>query len=61
MPIEPDARIWVSLLRGCRIHHDVKLAEKVAESNSETTQQLKEVEESNAETAQQSKLHIKML
>ncbi|XP_052202107.1 pentatricopeptide repeat-containing protein DOT4, chloroplastic [Diospyros lotus] len=31
MPIEPDATIWGALLRGCRIHHDVKLAEKVAE------------------------------
>ncbi|BFG27957.1 hypothetical protein CerSpe_142310 [Prunus speciosa] len=31
MPIEPDATIWGSLLCGCRIHHDVKLAEKVAE------------------------------
>lgn len=31
MPIEPDGFIWGSLLCGCRIHHDVKLAEKVAE------------------------------
>ncbi|KAF2309557.1 hypothetical protein GH714_003812 [Hevea brasiliensis] len=31
MPIEPDATIWGALLCGCRIHHDVKLAEKVAE------------------------------
>ncbi|XP_015621748.1 pentatricopeptide repeat-containing protein DOT4, chloroplastic [Oryza sativa Japonica Group] len=31
MPIEPDSSIWVSLLRGCRIHRNVKLAEKVAE------------------------------
>lgn len=31
MPIEPDATIWGSLLCGCRIHHDMKLAEKVAE------------------------------
>uniref|UniRef100_A0A2P2IZ16 DYW domain-containing protein n=1 Tax=Rhizophora mucronata TaxID=61149 RepID=A0A2P2IZ16_RHIMU len=31
MPIESDATIWGSLLRGCRIHHDVKLAEEVAE------------------------------
>uniref|UniRef100_A0A7N0U2R7 DYW domain-containing protein n=1 Tax=Kalanchoe fedtschenkoi TaxID=63787 RepID=A0A7N0U2R7_KALFE len=31
MPVEPDARIWGSLLAGCRVHHDVKLAEKVAE------------------------------
>ncbi|PRQ29211.1 putative tetratricopeptide-like helical domain, DYW domain-containing protein [Rosa chinensis] len=31
MPIEPDATVWGSLLCGCRIHHDVKLAEKVAE------------------------------
>ncbi|KAL5772178.1 hypothetical protein ACOSQ2_012102 [Xanthoceras sorbifolium] len=31
MPIAPDATIWGALLRGCRIHHDVKLAEKVAE------------------------------
>ncbi|XP_045821078.1 pentatricopeptide repeat-containing protein DOT4, chloroplastic [Trifolium pratense] len=31
MPIEPDATIWGTLLSGCRIHHDVKLAEKVAE------------------------------
>lgn len=32
MPIKPDATIWGALLRGCRIHHDVKLAEKVAEN-----------------------------
>ncbi|XP_050900342.1 pentatricopeptide repeat-containing protein DOT4, chloroplastic [Lathyrus oleraceus] len=32
MPIEPDATIWGALLSGCRIHHDVKLAEKVAEN-----------------------------
>ncbi|XP_058199768.1 pentatricopeptide repeat-containing protein DOT4, chloroplastic [Rhododendron vialii] len=31
MPIEPDASVWGALLCGCRIHHDVKLAEKVAE------------------------------
>lgn len=31
MPIEPDSSIWVSLLRGCRIHRNVKLAEEVAE------------------------------
>ncbi|KAK7318822.1 hypothetical protein RJT34_03529 [Clitoria ternatea] len=31
MPIEPNARLWGSLLSGCRIHHDVELAEKVAE------------------------------
>ena len=31
MPIEPDATIWGALLCGCRIYHDVKLAEKVAE------------------------------
>lgn len=31
MPIAPDATIWGALLCGCRIHHDVKLAEKVAE------------------------------
>ncbi|GMP74269.1 hypothetical protein CsSME_00031732 [Camellia sinensis var. sinensis] len=31
MPIEPDATVWGALLCGCRIHHDVKLAEKVAE------------------------------
>ncbi|KAG8052951.1 hypothetical protein GUJ93_ZPchr0001g29586 [Zizania palustris] len=31
MPIEPDPGIWVSLLRGCRIHRNVKLAEKVIE------------------------------
>jgi pentatricopeptide repeat protein len=31
MPIEPDSSIWVSLLRGCRIHTDIKLAEEVAE------------------------------
>ncbi|KAJ4823171.1 ubiquitin-specific protease [Turnera subulata] len=31
MPIKPDAKVWGSLLSGCRIHHDVKLAEKVAE------------------------------
>ena len=27
----PDATIWGALLCGCRIHHDVELAEKVAE------------------------------
>lgn len=31
MPIPPDATVWGALLCGCRIHHDVKLAEKVAE------------------------------
>lgn len=31
MPIEPDSSIWVSLLHGCRIHKNVKLAEKVAD------------------------------
>ncbi|XP_059664323.1 pentatricopeptide repeat-containing protein DOT4, chloroplastic [Cornus florida] len=31
MPIKPDATIWGALLRGCRIYHDVKLAERVAE------------------------------
>ncbi|KAK1382158.1 putative tetratricopeptide-like helical domain, DYW domain-containing protein [Heracleum sosnowskyi] len=31
MPIEADCFIWGVLLRGCRIHHDLKLAEKVAE------------------------------
>ncbi|XP_075664519.1 pentatricopeptide repeat-containing protein DOT4, chloroplastic [Castanea sativa] len=31
MPIKPDATIWGALLCGCRIHHDVKLAEKVSE------------------------------
>lgn len=31
MPIDPDSSIWVSLLNGCRIHRDIKLAEEVAE------------------------------
>lgn len=31
MPIKPDATIWGALLCGCRFHHDVKLAEIVAE------------------------------
>ncbi|KAG4960345.1 hypothetical protein JHK87_036978 [Glycine soja] len=31
MPIKPDATIWGALFCGCRIHHDVELAEKVAE------------------------------
>ncbi|XP_061356410.1 pentatricopeptide repeat-containing protein DOT4, chloroplastic-like [Gastrolobium bilobum] len=31
MPIKPDATIWGTLLSGCRIHHNVELAEKVAE------------------------------
>jgi len=31
MPIKPDATVWGALLCGCRIHHDVELAEKVAE------------------------------
>lgn len=31
MPVQPDATIWGALLCGCRIHHDVKLAEKVAD------------------------------
>ena len=28
MPIKPDAAIWGALLCGCKIHHDVELAEK---------------------------------
>ncbi|XP_061342688.1 pentatricopeptide repeat-containing protein DOT4, chloroplastic-like [Gastrolobium bilobum] len=32
MPIKPDATIWGALLCGCRIHHNVELAEKVAEN-----------------------------
>ncbi|XP_010246449.1 PREDICTED: pentatricopeptide repeat-containing protein DOT4, chloroplastic [Nelumbo nucifera] len=31
MPIKPDSTVWGALLFGCRIHHDVKLAERVAE------------------------------
>lgn len=31
MPLEPDATVWGALLCGCRIYHDVNLAEKVAE------------------------------
>ncbi|KAL9329437.1 hypothetical protein ACSQ67_004440 [Phaseolus vulgaris] len=31
IPIKPDAAIWGALLSGCGIHHDVELAEKVAE------------------------------
>ncbi|KAK8936170.1 Pentatricopeptide repeat-containing protein [Platanthera zijinensis] len=31
MPMEPDSTVWGALLSGCRIHRDVKLAEKVAE------------------------------
>ncbi|CAI9087237.1 OLC1v1021261C1 [Oldenlandia corymbosa var. corymbosa] len=31
MPLEPDATIWTVLLSGCRMHHDVRLAEKVAD------------------------------
>lgn len=31
LPIEPDATIWGALLCGCRIYHNVKLAERVAE------------------------------
>ncbi|XP_072999066.1 pentatricopeptide repeat-containing protein DOT4, chloroplastic [Typha latifolia] len=31
MPIEPDSTVWGALLCGCRIHRDVKLAERVAE------------------------------
>lgn len=31
MPIKPDATIWGALLCGCRVYHDVELAEKVAE------------------------------
>ncbi|CAJ1961952.1 unnamed protein product [Sphenostylis stenocarpa] len=31
IPIKPDATVWGALLCGCRIHHDVELAEKVAE------------------------------
>lgn len=31
MPIEPDAAVWGALLCGCRIYHDVDMAEKVAE------------------------------
>ncbi|GAA0153557.1 hypothetical protein LIER_37697 [Lithospermum erythrorhizon] len=31
MPLKPDATIWGALLCGCRMHHDVKLAEQVAD------------------------------
>ncbi|GAB4827074.1 hypothetical protein Ancab_033957 [Ancistrocladus abbreviatus] len=31
MPLQPDAKIWGCLLSGCRMHHDVKLAERVAD------------------------------
>lgn len=31
MPAQPNATIWGSLLRGCKIHHAVNLAEKVAD------------------------------
>lgn len=31
MPVKPDATVWGALLCGCRIHHEVKLAEKVAD------------------------------
>ncbi|KAB2007565.1 hypothetical protein ES319_D10G038400v1 [Gossypium barbadense] len=31
LPIAPDATIWGALLCGCRIYHDIELAEKVAE------------------------------
>ncbi|KAL7603994.1 hypothetical protein Lser_V15G16318 [Lactuca serriola] len=31
MPVKPNSIIWGALLCGCRFHHDVKLAEKVAE------------------------------
>ncbi|RDX86470.1 Pentatricopeptide repeat-containing protein DOT4, chloroplastic, partial [Mucuna pruriens] len=31
IPIKADATIWGALLCGCRIHHEVELAEKVAE------------------------------
>ncbi|XP_007025334.2 PREDICTED: pentatricopeptide repeat-containing protein DOT4, chloroplastic [Theobroma cacao] len=31
MPIAPDATVWGAVLCGCRIYHDVKLAERVAE------------------------------
>ncbi|KAG9447856.1 hypothetical protein H6P81_013984 [Aristolochia fimbriata] len=31
MPTQPDSTVWGALLCGCRIHRDVKLAEKVAE------------------------------
>nr|XP_010916743.1 pentatricopeptide repeat-containing protein DOT4, chloroplastic [Elaeis guineensis] len=31
MPIEPDSTVWGALLCGCRIHRNVKLAERVAE------------------------------
>lgn len=31
MPVQPDATVWAALLSGCRIHHDVKLAEEVAD------------------------------
>ncbi|XP_057536903.1 pentatricopeptide repeat-containing protein DOT4, chloroplastic [Amaranthus tricolor] len=29
VPLEPDESLWGALLQGCRVHHDVKLAEKV--------------------------------
>ncbi|KAF3778273.1 Pentatricopeptide repeat-containing protein [Nymphaea thermarum] len=31
MPIKPDSTVWGALLCACRLHRDVKLAEKVAE------------------------------
>ncbi|XP_050225586.1 pentatricopeptide repeat-containing protein DOT4, chloroplastic [Mercurialis annua] len=31
MPVKPNVTIWGSLLCGCRTHHNIKLAEKVAE------------------------------
>ncbi|KMT07460.1 hypothetical protein BVRB_6g150780 [Beta vulgaris subsp. vulgaris] len=31
MPLKPDSAFWGALLQGCRVHHDVKLAKKVAE------------------------------
>lgn len=31
MPLKPDVAIWGALLQGCRVHNNVKMAEKVAE------------------------------